>query len=174
MTSRDLYDSPSAGPAGQPPADERPGNRPPGAPRQAAIAGGAFFLAAGFTFAELLYGAASLAGVSQPEVILPGWIVLAIVMLTVAIGVGQGKLWAVRLFRRLSYGAMACYLPILALAFYLNAGAAPIDTGLAWVMFIFAVIKLPCFVIIYRALKQVRWLDPESLPHEWEPSARQR
>ncbi|WP_240766776.1 hypothetical protein [Paraburkholderia flava] len=148
---------------------ERPGNRPPGAPKQAAIAGGAFFLGVGFTFVEILFATASLTGTSQPSLILPGWIALSVIILTVSIGLGKGKLWAVQWFRRLSYGAMACYLPILALAFYLDAGPTPIDDGQAFMMFVFAIVKLPSFIIIYRALKQVRWLDPASLPHEWEP-----
>lgn len=53
-----------------------------------------------------------------------------------------------------------------------RAGSTPIDSGLAWAILGFAVVKLPCLFIVYRALKQVRWLDPASLPHEWEPSAR--
>ncbi|ABM49453.1 hypothetical protein BMA10247_A1055 [Burkholderia mallei NCTC 10247] len=90
----------------------------------------------------------------------------------VSIGMGRGKLWAVRLFRWPSYGAIVCYLPILAAGVLLDAGSTPIDSGLAWAILGFAVVKLPCLFIIYRALKQVRWLDPASLPHEWEPSAR--
>lgn len=82
---------------------------------------------------------------------------------------GRGKLWAVRLFRWPSYGAIVRYLPILAAGVLLDADSAPIDSGLAWAIPGFAVVKLPCLFI---ALKQVRWLDPASLPHEWEPSAR--
>ncbi|AIV68429.1 hypothetical protein Y028_4702 [Burkholderia pseudomallei MSHR62] len=85
---------------------------------------------------------------------------------------GRGKLWAVRLFRWPSYGAIVCYLPILAAGVLLDAGSAPIDSGLAWAILGLAVVKLPRLFIVYRALKQVRWLAPASLPHEWEPSAR--
>ncbi|WP_231716650.1 hypothetical protein [Burkholderia ubonensis] len=159
---------------GQSAPAERPGNRPPGAPRLAVIAGGAFFLGVGLTFAELVEGTASLKGIHYDDMIVPAWAVLTIIMLTVSIGIGSGKLWAVRLFRRLSFAAMALYLPLLALAFYLNAGRTPIDQDLAFVMFVFAVVKVPCLIIIYRAIRQLRWLDPDSLPHEWEPPLRQR
>jgi hypothetical protein len=166
--------NPSVSASGSPASTERPGNRPPGAPLQAGIAGGAFFLGAGLTFVELVYSAALLSGVGDGDVTFPAWIVLSILMLTIGIGVGSGKRWTIRLFRWLSFGAIALYLPLLALALYLNAGPTPIDTGLAWVMFAFAVVKLPCFVILYRSLRQLRWLDPDSLPHEWEPPFRQR
>lgn len=156
------------------PQPERPGDRPRGTPAQAVLAGGAFFVAAGFTFVELVYGIASLMHVGDEVVMLPTWIVLSIVMLTVGIGVGRGKLWAVRLFRWLSFVSMALYLPLLVLALYLNAGPIPIDRGLAVVMFVSAVVKLLPFIIIYRALRKVRWLDPDSLPHEWEPPYIQR
>ncbi|GAB2914203.1 hypothetical protein GCM10027093_60870 [Paraburkholderia jirisanensis] len=157
-----------------PTLQEQPGNRPPGAPRQAAVAGGAFFLGAGLTFAELVASIASFMGISYDDLILPGWIVLSVIMLTVGIGIGGGKLWAVKLFRWLSFGAIALYLPLIAFALYLNAGSAPIDIDLARVMYVFAVVKLPALVVIYKAIRQVRWLDPKSLPHEWEPSARQQ
>lgn len=171
MTYPDQHATVDTGPAV--PA-ERPGNRPPGAPKQAAIAGGAFFLGAGLTFVELVDSAAALMGISDDDVFLPAWVVLAVLMLTVGIGVGSGKRWAVRFFRWLSFGAMALYVPLLALAFYLKAGPTPVDADLAWVMFAFAVVKLPCLVVIYRAFRQLRWLDPDSLPHEWEPPFRQR
>ncbi|WP_256259832.1 hypothetical protein [Burkholderia ubonensis] len=168
-------DQNATAPVGRPPApNERPGNRPPGAPRQAVIAGGAFFLGVGLSFAELVEGAASLQTVAFDDLFMPAWVVLAIIMLTVSIGIGSGKLWAVRMFRWLSFGAMALYLPLLALACYLNAGRSPIDPDLAFVMFVFAVVKLPCLIIIYRAIRRLRWLDPDSLPHEWEPPLRQR
>ncbi|WP_460908128.1 hypothetical protein [Paraburkholderia jirisanensis] len=153
---------------------ERPGNRPRGAPRQAAIAAGAFFLGGGLTFSEIVEATTSLTTIRFDDLFLPAWIALSIIMLTFSIGMGAGKLWAVRLFRWLSFGAMALYVPLLLLALYLNAGPRPIDPGFAPVMFVFAVIKAPCFVIIYRAIRQLRWLDPRSLPHEWEPSALQQ
>lgn len=157
-----------------PPSDERPGNRPRGAPKPAVIAGGAFFVGAGFTFTELLLGMASAFGIDHGDVLIPGWVCLSAIMLPVAIGMGAGKLWAVRLFRWLSFGAIVLYLPLLGLAFYLYAGPRAIDPGLAFVMFVMAAVKpLPLF-IIYRAIRTVRWLDPASLPHEWEPPYIQR
>jgi hypothetical protein len=156
------------------PSDERPGNRPRGAPKRAVIAGCAFFVGAGFTLTELLFGAASAFGIDHGDVLVPGWVCLSAIMLTVAIGMGAGKLWAVRLFRWLSFGAMALYLPLLGLAFHLYAGPTPIDSGQAVVMFVMAVVKLPPLFILYRAIRTVRWLDPASLPHEWEPPYIQR
>ncbi|KGS34923.1 hypothetical protein X945_1758 [Burkholderia pseudomallei ABCPW 107] len=90
-----------------------------------------------------------------------------------SIGMGRGKLWAVRLFRWPSYGAIVCYLPILAAGVLLDARVPHRSIqGSRGAILGFAVVKLPCLFIVYRALKQVRSLDPASLPHEWEPSAR--
>lgn len=124
------------------------------------------------TFVEWLELGATATAYAESDALLPGWIALAGLMLAVSIGMGRGKLWAVRLFRWPSSGAIVRYLPILAAGVLLDAGSAPIDSGLAWAILGFAVVKLPCLFIVYRALKQVRWLDPASLPHEWEPSAR--
>ncbi|WP_282512248.1 hypothetical protein [Burkholderia cepacia] len=148
---------------------ERPGDRPRGGPRPVIVAAVGFFLGVGFSITELILGMASAFGIDHGDVLLPGWILISVIMMPVGVGMGAGKLWAVRLFRWLSFGAMALYLPLLGLAFYLHAGPAPIDPGQAIVMFVSAVVKLPPLFILYRAIRTVRWLDPDSLPHEWEP-----
>jgi hypothetical protein len=35
--------------------------------------------------------------------------------------------------------------------------------------FLFCALEPIAFFILFRALRRVRWLDPKSLPHEWEP-----
>ncbi|VWC74152.1 hypothetical protein BLA39750_00753 [Burkholderia lata] len=172
MTTQDpngstTYDGASLG-------TERPGDRPRGGPRPVIVAGIAFFFGVGFSLSELILGMASALGIDHGDVLLPGWVLISVIMMPVVVGMGAGKLWAVRLFRWLSFGAMALYLPLLGLAFYLHAGPQAIDSGQAVVMFVMAVVKLPPLFILYRAIRTVRWLDPASLPHEWEPPYIQR
>lgn len=154
-------------------AAARPGNRPAGAPPQAIPAGMAFFVAVGTTFMELFDCLGDVVGFASENYRFEEIAVAAAIMLTVGIGIGKGKRWAVRLFRSLSYAGMAALAAVLAFGAFLTMGAHPLDACLAWVIFAFAVVQIPLYVVIFRALRRVRWLDPESLPHEWEPSARE-
>ncbi|KGS52862.1 hypothetical protein X961_2126 [Burkholderia pseudomallei MSHR5613] len=51
------------------------------------------------TFVEWLELSATAPAYAESDALLPGWIALAGLMLAVSIGMGRGKLWAVRLFR---------------------------------------------------------------------------
>jgi nitrate reductase gamma subunit len=90
-------------------------------------------------------------------------------------GMGEGKLWAINFFRAMTRVATGIYLAIVVCGLYLllYARATSEDSVLAAVILIVAIIQLPLLFVIYRALARVRWLDPKSLPHEWEPPVRQ-
>ncbi|WP_232288888.1 DUF4728 domain-containing protein [Burkholderia oklahomensis] len=150
---------------------ERPGNRPSCASPQAIPAGMAFFVAVSTTAMALFDCLGDVARFTAENHRLEEIVVGTAAMLVV--GIGKGKRRAVRLFRWLSYAGMAALLAVLAFGVFLAAGAHPVDPGFAWIIFAFAVVQIPLYFVIYRALKRVRWLDPESLPHEWESSARE-
>ncbi|GGF20335.1 hypothetical protein GCM10011611_27900 [Aliidongia dinghuensis] len=106
-----------------------------------------------------------------------GWPVAAALGLTVLGGMGSGKLWAVRLFRWSVYAAVACYLPLLGAAIYAFVGDAPrqqdpLAPDSAIVGFIFLAVEAVALFVLFRAFRRVRWLDPRSLPKEWEPPGR--
>jgi hypothetical protein len=98
-----------------------------------------------------------------------GWIFL----MAALFGLRAGKLWAVRLFNWSSW-VMLIYYPFdLAIAFYLFLGEAPsaqdsLAPGLGVVLFFFCALEPIGFFFLFRGLRRVRWLDPASLPHEWE------
>ena len=89
-------------------------------------------------------------------------------------GMGEGKLWAIKFFRAMTRAAAGIYLAIVVCGVYLYFYSRPTsgDAILAAVILILAIVQLPLFFVIYRALARVRWLDPKSLPHEWEPPIR--
>jgi hypothetical protein len=155
---------------------QQPGDRPRGAPRAAVSALVAWYLVIGLTIVEIAEFLPILLGVEHGSFLLPGIVVASAFILSAIIGIGQGKLWAVRLFRWSVYAAAGCYLPILAMALYAFLGAGPRQLDptapdMAIVQFIFSALEPIGFVILFRALAKVRWLDPTSLPREWEPSA---
>jgi hypothetical protein len=128
----------------------------------------------GATVTNISWLAPFATGSAHGAYILIGWITASVVLLLPIIGMGQGKLWAVRAFRFGAYAALICYLPILAAAFYLFFGEAPrlqdpMAPDMAVIQFIFCALEPIAFFILFRALRRVRWLDPNSLPHEWEP-----
>jgi hypothetical protein len=156
--------SPAAG-------NERPGNRPPGAPADVGIAAGAFFVAAGGTLIELYSCAADLAGFDFADYALAEIALCFSLMIAVGLGLRTGKLWAVKLFRRTTHAAALLCPAAIACAVWLAAGTAPPDPALIWIVVALAVFQIPSFIVIYRIFARVRWLDPESLPSEWEPPA---
>lgn len=117
-----------------------------------------------------------LSGASPTAYMLPGLIFAFCATIPVIIGLRYGKIWSIRVFRITSYLMAVCYFPILASTFYLWLwkGALKVDSlapDLAIMFFIFSAIEPVGFFFLFRALKRVRWLDPTSLPHEWEPPA---
>jgi hypothetical protein len=151
---------------------ERPGNRPPGAPWDAAIAAGAFFVAAGGTLVEVYACFAELAGFPFVQHMLLEIGETAALMLLVGLGCRSGKLWAVLLFRWSTHAAACLFVAISVCAVWSALGNPPRDPALAFVFSLLAVIQIPAFIVIYRKFARVRWLDPQSLPSEWEPPAR--
>ncbi|WP_229743715.1 hypothetical protein [Aliidongia dinghuensis] len=89
---------------------------------------------------------------------LVGWPLTTAFIITVAGGMGAGKLWAVRLFRWSAYGAAACYLPLLGVAIYaFTADAprqlAPLAPDTAITQFIISALELIAFFVLFRALR---------------------
>lgn len=149
-----------------------PGNRPRGAPLPAARAAGAFAVVFALLLAEL-YGCLSDLVEFHFGRFMLGEIVIGVIILLLLLGgLSSGKLWVIRLFRASTYLAALLYLVIIACGMYLYSGKTPIDPGLALVILVLSIVQLPLFIAIYRALARVRWLDPKSLPSEWEPPAR--
>ncbi|WP_321952928.1 hypothetical protein [Paraburkholderia bannensis] len=146
----------------------RPGDRPRGAPRRAALAGGIFCAVFALLLAELYGVLSDLIGYDFGAFMLVEIVVGSAMLLLVAGGMGSGKLWAVKLFRWSTHVAALLYVLIFAGGIYLLSGKSPVDSGLGWLVLVASLIELPLFVVIYRALDQVRWLDPKSLPSEWE------
>ncbi|WP_206958096.1 hypothetical protein [Trinickia acidisoli] len=99
------------------------------------------------------------------------WLGISAVLLTILAGMGRGRLWAIKLLRGSTYAVTALYPVIVAYAIHMRSGTSPFDTPFASIVFISSAIQLPLFFVIYRAFKRVRWLDPKSLPDEWEAPA---
>jgi hypothetical protein len=77
----------------------QPGDRPRGAPREAAIAGGLFCAVVALLLAELYGVLSDLTGYDFGAFMLVEIVIGSAMLLVIAGGVGSGKLWAVRLFR---------------------------------------------------------------------------
>lgn len=148
----------------------QPGNRPPRAPWPAASAGAIFCLVACMILIEIYL---CLSDLLQFNFAGPGflvmWLGISAILLPVIAGIGRGKLWAVKLLRWSTYALTAAYPAVLAYAVEMYSGTSPFGRPFAWITFIFSAIQLPLFFVIYRAFTRVRWLDPGSLPTEWEP-----
>lgn len=149
----------------------QPGDRPRGAPANAIGAIVAFYFAAGLTVFEVLGCLADVAAFSFDGFLLVQLAIVVAVLLPILIGLGAGRLWAVRLFRAIARAtAFACPIVIL-YAIHLVSGKPPLDPGLGWIIIALAIAQIAAFVVIFRALARVRWFDPASLSHEWEPPA---
>ncbi|CAB3727553.1 hypothetical protein LMG24076_05184 [Trinickia soli] len=154
---------PRKGVAGQ------PGNRPRGAPQAAVGALMAFFVIGAFTLVELYGCLANFLGFEFSNGFLLVEIAVATAfLLSVLIGIGGGKLWAVKLVRWSTYAFTTAYPAILVGSIVLY-GKTPSGSALAWVFFGLAIVQIPAFFVMYSAFARIRWLDPKSLPSEWEP-----
>lgn len=163
----------------KPVSREVPGNRPPILPQAALLAGAAWYLLATFIGAEIALLMPYVTGAAPVAYEFELLVVGVFIVFPVAYGMRNGKLWAVRLFNYISYAMAVLYVPILISTFYLwfSGAALKVDAlapDLAIVFWIFSGIELVGFSVLFRALKRVRWLDPNSLPHEWEPPANPR
>jgi hypothetical protein len=90
-------------------------------------------------------------------------------MVLVGLGLRAGKLWAVKLLRRATHTAALLYPAVIACSIWLASGTRPRNPAFVWVVLVLALVQIPAFIVIYRTFAIVRWLDPRSLPHEWEP-----
>lgn len=149
----------------------QPGDRPRGAPSNAIGAIVAFYFAVGLTVFEALGCLADVAGFAFDGFLLVQLAVVVAVLLPILIGLGGGRLWAVRLFRAIACAAVLACPVVILYAIHLVAGKPPLDPGLGWVIIVLAIAQIAAFVVIFRGLRRVRWLDPASLPDEWEPPA---
>lgn len=154
-----------------------PGDRPRGAPPAAKPALAAWYLLVGMTCVGIAEFLPLFTGGDHGAFFMVGWPVAVAVIIPIIGGIGAGKLWAVRLFRWTVYGAAACYLPILGIAIYAFLGNAPREHDplapyMAEMQFIFSVVEAIALYVLFRAFRRVRWLDPRSLPKEWEPPGR--
>jgi hypothetical protein len=131
----------------------------------------AFSLIVVSLLAELGGCLADLAGLDY-AMLIPVEIVAGTTILLLALGgMGSGKLWGIKFFRVMTRVATGIYLATVVYGLYVWFRPASGDATLATVILVIAIIQLPLFFVIYRALARVRWLDPKSLPHEWEPPA---
>lgn len=148
----------------------QPENRPPRAPWSAAFASAGFCLVAAMILIEVYL---CLSDLLQFNFAGPGflgmWVGISAILLSFIVGIGRGKLWAVKLLRWSTYVLTALYPVVLVYAVEMYSGTSPFGKPFAWITFIFSAIQLPLFFQIYRAFRRVRWLDPKSLPSEWEP-----
>ena len=100
--------------------------------------------------------------------------VLSVLMLTTIVGLRRGDLWGIRLFRGLAWVLVAMIVVVALAGLALWRGGVgrgltgATETG-AFMLIAAALCCVPAF-IMRRGLRRVRWLDPLSLPNEWEPS----
>jgi len=108
------------------------------------------------------------------------WLFLGVmpVFMSTLILMGQGKLLGVRLFNIESWLLIAAYIPMTVAAIALALGVVPgckygvEHEASLQVAFVCVIVGAVCTVLILHGLRHVRWLDPKSLPHEWEISSR--
>lgn len=156
---------------------ERPGNRPRYAPMAAARLMGLWYVLILFSFEPIANFLPYATGAGPLDYVDTGFVTVCAFILPVAFGLRAGKLWAVRLFNWSAWAMLISYPILLAAAFYLFFGEAPsaqdpLAPGLGFVQFIVSALEPIGFFFLFRGLRRVRWLDPASLPHEWEPPAR--
>ena len=149
-----------------------PGNRPRGAPLPAARAAGAFAVAFALLLAELYGCLSDLIGFDFGRFMLAEIVIGVTILLFLLGGLSSGRLWAIRLFRASSHLSALFYVVVIACGAYLYSGKTPIDSGLALIILVLSILQFPLFIVIYRAFARVRWLDPKSVPSEWEAPAR--
>lgn len=155
---------------------EVPGDRPRGAPRRALAAGFSSFFLAFFlpSLAVELFGAWHGEGLSLLIRNIP-WLVIgeAAIFIPIWVGLGQGRLWAVRAFRVAGWLLVLLCVVLFACAALMSSGVVA-GTSRNWrfdVQYVFYFL-LPLIVgaiLLAHGLLRVAWLNPNSLPSEWEP-----
>lgn len=161
-------------------SDDRPRDRPRGAPASATYhVVSAFFLGALVPdIAAMLYGAfiSNFTFVVNVSVVV--FVVEIAYLVPMAILTGQGKLIGVRLLNIVGYSSIVgffieivSFLALSVLTFSHSPFPAQAGTALI-VAAVFLAGGSPLVVLVWNGLRHIRWLDPKSLPHEWELSTR--
>lgn len=153
-----------------------PGDRPRGAPRSALGAGfSSFLLAIGLgPLALELYGAWHGEGLLLLIRNIPSLAVVeTAIFLPVWCGLGQGKLWAVRVFRVLGW-LLVLFCVAMAVCVVLMSTGLVLGTSKHWRadLEVVACGMIPltvCAILLTWGLLRVAWFDPASLPDQWEP-----
>ncbi|MGI4797125.1 MAG: hypothetical protein ACRYG8_24345 [Janthinobacterium lividum] len=95
-------------------------------------------------------------------------------MLLTIFGLRRGDLWGIRLFRSLAWCLIGLVAVNLVAALMLSASivgpSLPGARGTGEFTMIATLACLVAVVILIRGMQRIRWLDPHSLPHEWEKS----
>ncbi len=150
----------------------QPGDRQPGLPRAAVLpcAGIIFVL---LVVSVSLVGDYSFIFSSEPEAFLHNvrylYIGVPVTIVPLVYVFKSGKLWAIRLIRTLVRVANAIY----GLAIVLAAVSAYLSTEDSWLYFLLVplpalALAAPLVYLMNTKMARCRWLDPHSLPHEWE------
>jgi hypothetical protein len=153
--------------------DPKPGNRPPGLP------GNSRFAAAGGIVGLIFITIESAAMISvytnNPQdffnCLEPAFLPLIGLCLLVTFLLNSGRLIFVKLFRWLAvivtylYAGVALLTIVQLLAY--GVERALIDA----VGLVVLLLLSPLLGLMWRDFKRCRWLDPKSLPHEWEIAA---
>jgi hypothetical protein len=93
-----------------------------------------------------------------------------VVVLTLAL-LNSGKLAIIRALRALAVGITVAYAAAIAVD-AVRALLYPLDQVLlSAVAGVMLVMFSPLLVLMWRDFRGSRWLDPRSLPHEWEMAA---
>jgi hypothetical protein len=150
---------------------DRPADRPSGMPGNARFAGAGI----GFGIVFIVADIAAVAAGNDMNVYfgLAGYAFLpliVVVVLTLAL-LNSGKLAIIRALRALAAGITVAYAAAIAVD-ALRALLYPLDEVLlSAVAGVMLVMFSPLIWLMWRDFRRSRWLDPRSLPHEWEIAA---
>jgi hypothetical protein len=142
--------------------------------RLAGLPGNARFAATGFVFGVIFIAVDIIAIIAGENAdlyfTLAEYIFLPLIILAFAVLflLSSGRLLFVRLFRWSAIALTLAYLAAIAwdALLYLRQGLpTPVLAGGILVLF------SPLLMMMWRDLRRSRWLDPSSLPHEWELAA---
>lgn len=152
---------------------ERPGNRPSGIPGNARFAGGGVII--GIIFIVINLAADYSVYTNNPGdyfgSLTPVFFPMVFICVLLAFLLNTGKLIFVKLYRQLAVIVTAAYIGSI----LLNTGMI-LDYGLdraflAMIGAIILVLLSPVLFLMWRDFRRSRWLDPNSMPSEWEIAA---
>ncbi|HQT59990.1 MULTISPECIES: hypothetical protein [unclassified Acidiphilium] len=155
------------------PTTERPGNRPFGIPANARWAGvpipGFLAIAIAALDAWTVWRNASPATYFHYGKIMFFPLIAAGVLMAWALN--SGKLVMIRLWRVFARLVVVAYA-LLAVIFIAELAVYPVSRAFGAVIgLIILLLTAPFFLLMRRDFRRSRWLDPDSLPSEWEIAA---